>query len=72
MFDFVSVPSTMKKDVIKALEEAYAKPEPGSLQQLGHRWTPDVPMVIPEINPEHIGVIEYRESALAPQPVLLL
>ncbi len=63
--DFVFSAVDMKKDEIKALEEAYAKLEcPVISNNSAHRWTPDVPMVIPEVNPEHIGVIEYQKKRL--------
>ena len=56
--DFVFSAVDMKKDEIKALEEAYAKSEcPVISNNSAHRWTPDVPMVIPEINPGHLDVI---------------
>ena len=55
----------MKKDEIKALEEAYAKTEtPVISNNSAHRWTPDVPMVIPEINDSHLEVIEYQRKRL--------
>ena len=44
----------MTKEEIKAIEEEYAKTEtPVVSNNSAHRWTPDVPMVVPEINPEH-------------------
>ena len=55
----------MTKDEIKAIEEAYAKTEtPVVSNNSAHRWTPDVPMVIPEINPEHFEVIPYQKKRL--------
>jgi aspartate-semialdehyde dehydrogenase len=55
----------MKKDEIKALEEAYAKAEiPVVSNNSANRWTPDVPMVIPEINDEHLAVIESQRKRL--------
>ena len=55
----------MSKDEIKAIEEAYAKTEtPVVSNNSAHRWTPDVPMVVPEINPEHMQVIEYQRKRL--------
>ena len=52
--DFVFSAVDMSKDEIKAIEEAYAKTEtPVVSNNSAHRWTPDVPMVVPEINPEH-------------------
>jgi len=63
--DFVFSAVDMKKEEIKALEEAYAKCEcPVVSNNSAHRWTPDVPMVIPEINPEHIEVIKAQRQRL--------
>ncbi|MBM6926301.1 aspartate-semialdehyde dehydrogenase [Pseudoflavonifractor phocaeensis] len=63
--DFVFSAVDMKKDEIKALEEAYAKHEcPVVSNNSAHRWTADVPMVVPEINPEHIKVIEAQRKRL--------
>ena len=63
--DFVFSAVDMKKDEIKALEEAYAKCEcPVVSNNSAHRWTDDVPMVIPEINPEHIEVINAQRKRL--------
>ncbi|MHA7965498.1 aspartate-semialdehyde dehydrogenase [Paenibacillus sp. CAU 1782] len=63
--DFVFCAVDMKKDEIKALEEAYAKTgTPVISNNSAHRWTPDVPMVVPEINPEHIDVIEAQRKRL--------
>ncbi len=63
--DFVFSAVDMKKEEIKALEEAYAKCEcPVVSNNSAHRWTDDVPMVIPEINPEHIKVIEFQKNRL--------
>ena len=54
-----------KKDVIRALEEAYAKAEtPVISNNSAHRWTPDVPMVIPEINASHFEAIEAQRKRL--------
>ncbi len=65
MVDFVFSAVDMKKEEIKALEERYAKAEcPVVSNNSAHRWTPDVPMVIPEINPEHIEVIENQKKRL--------
>ncbi len=62
---FVFCAVNMKKDEIKALEEAYAKAEiPVVSNNSAHRWTPDVPMVIPEINPEHLEVIKSQRERL--------
>ena len=63
--DFVFSAVDMKKDEIKALEEAYAKCEcPVVSNNSAHRWTDDVPMVIPEINAEHIKVIGDQRKRL--------
>lgn len=63
--DFVFSAVDMSKDEIKAIEEAYAKTEtPVVSNNSAHRWTPDVPMVIPEINPEHFKVIEHQRARL--------
>ena len=62
---FVFCAVNMKKDEIKALEEKYAKAEiPVVSNNSAHRWTPDVPMVIPEINPEHLEVIDAQRKRL--------
>ena len=63
--DFVFSAVDMKKEEIMALEERYAKAEcPVVSNNSAHRWTPDVPMVIPEVNPEHIRVIEDQRRRL--------
>ncbi|MCR4705427.1 MAG: aspartate-semialdehyde dehydrogenase [Lachnospiraceae bacterium] len=63
--DFVFSAVDMTKDEIKKIEEAYAKTEtPVVSNNSAHRWTPDVPMVIPEINPEHMEVIEFQKKRL--------
>ncbi len=63
--DFVFSAVDMSKDEIRAIEEAYAKAEtPVVSNNSAHRWTPDVPMVIPEINPEHFQVIQYQKKRL--------
>jgi aspartate-semialdehyde dehydrogenase len=63
--NFVFSAVDMNKDEIKALEEAYAKAEcPVVSNNSAHRWTPDVPMIIPEINPEHIEVISSQQKRL--------
>ena len=65
MVDFVFSAVDMKKEEIKALEEAYAKAEcPVVSNNSAHRWTPDVPMVVPELNPEHIEVILAQRKRL--------
>ncbi len=63
--DFVFSAVDMSKDEIRAIEEAYAKTEtPVVSNNSAHRWTPDVPMVVPEINPEHFEVIEFQKKRL--------
>ena len=63
--DFVFSAVDMSKDEIRAIEEAYAKTEtPVVSNNSAHRWTPDVPMVIPEVNPEHFAVIEDQKKRL--------
>ena len=63
--DFVFCAVDMKKDEIRALEENYAKHEcPVISNNSAHRFTPDVPMVIPEINAEHINIIEAQRKRL--------
>ncbi len=63
--DFVFSAVDMTKDEIRAIEEAYAKTEtPVVSNNSAHRWTPDVPMVVPEINPEHMHVIEFQKKRL--------
>ncbi len=63
--DFVFSAVDMTKEEIKAIEEAYAKTEtPVVSNNSAHRWTPDVPMVVPEINPEHFDVIEFQKKRL--------
>ncbi len=63
--DFVFCAVDMKKEEIRQLEEAYAKAEvPVVSNNSAHRGTPDVPMVIPEINPEHIRVIPAQRRRL--------
>ena len=63
--DFVFCAVDMKKDEIRALEEAYAKAEcPVISNNSAHRHTGDVPMIIPEINPEHAEIIEAQKKRL--------
>ncbi|MDY4104852.1 MAG: aspartate-semialdehyde dehydrogenase, partial [Oscillospiraceae bacterium] len=63
--DFVFSAVDMKKEEIQALEEEYAKHEcPVVSNNSAHRWTPDVPMIIPEINPEHLEVIHDQKKRL--------
>ena len=63
--DFVFCAVDMKKDEIKALEEAYAKHEvPVMSNNSAHRFTDDVPMIIPEINDGHIAIVEAQRKRL--------
>ncbi len=63
--DFVFCAVDMKKDEIKALEEAYAKHEcPVMSNNSAHRFTDDVPMIIPEINDEHMAIVEDQKKRL--------
>ena len=63
--DYVFSAVDMSKDEIRAIEEAYAKTEtPVVSNNSAHRWTPDVPMVVPEINPEHFEVIKAQRERL--------
>ena len=63
--DFVFSAVDMSKDEIKKIEEEYAKTEtPVVSNNSAHRWTPDVPMVVPEINPEHFQIIEAQKKRL--------
>ena len=63
--DFLFSAVNMSKDAIRAMEETYAKTEtPVVSNNSAHRWTPDVPMVVPEINPEHFAVIEHQRKRL--------
>lgn len=65
MVDFVFCAVDMKKDEIRALEERYAKAEcPVVSNNSAHRFTKDVPMVIPEVNPDHIEIIESQRKRL--------
>ncbi|MBR4770232.1 MAG: aspartate-semialdehyde dehydrogenase [Clostridia bacterium] len=65
LVDFVFCAVDMKKDEIKALEERYARAEiPVVSNNSANRWTPDVPMVIPEINDAHLAVIEAQRKRL--------
>lgn len=65
LVDFVFCAVDMKKEEIKALEERYAQCEcPVVSNNSAHRWTPDVPMVVPELNPEHIKVIDAQRKRL--------
>ncbi len=63
--DFVFCAVNMKKDEIKALEEKYAKHEcPVISNNSAHRFTPDVPMIIPEINSDHAEIIKSQRERL--------
>lgn len=65
LVDFVFCAVDMKKEEIRALEEAYARAEiPVVSNNSAHRWTPDVPMVIPEINDAHLAVIAAQKKRL--------
>ncbi len=65
MVDFVFCAVNMSKDETRALEERYAKAEiPVVSNNSANRWTPDVPMVIPEINDAHLAVIESQRKRL--------
>ena len=63
--DFVFCALSMTKEEIKAIEERYARAEvPVVSNNSAHRWTPDVPMVVPEINDKHLNVIESQKKRL--------
>ena len=63
--DFCFSAVDMSKEEIQVIEEQYAKTEtPVVSNNSAHRWTPDVPMIIPEINPEHAQVIEFQKKRL--------
>ncbi len=63
--DLIFCAVDMKKDEVRALEEAYARTgTPVISNNSAHRWTPDVPMVIPEVNPQHIEVIGSQRKRL--------
>ncbi len=65
LVDFVFCAVDMKKDEVLALEEAYARAEiPVVSNNSANRMTPDVPMVVPEINPEHLEIIPYQRKRL--------
>ena len=66
--DFVFCAVDMNKDETKALEESYAKAEtPVVSNNSAHRFTPDVPMLVPEINPEHLAIIPKQRARLGAQ-----
>ena len=63
--DFVFSAVSLSKDEIKKIEEDYAKTEtPVVSNNSAHRWTPDVPMIIPEINPQHSDIIASQRKRL--------
>ncbi len=63
--DFVFSAVDMTKEEIKKIEEEYARCEvPVVSNNSAHRWTPDVPMMVPEINPGHMEVIEAQRRRL--------
>ena len=63
--DFVFSALEMDKQAIQDLEDAYAKHEtPVASNNSAHRWTPDVPMLIPEVNPEHIDILPAQRKRL--------
>lgn len=63
--DFVFSAVDMTKEEIKIIEESYAKTDtPVVSNNSAHRWTPDVPMVVPEINPEHLAVLDAQKKRL--------
>ena len=65
LVDFVFCAVDMKKEDIRALEEAYAKAEcPVVSNNSAHRFTPDVPMIIPEINASHLDIIASQRKRL--------
>lgn len=63
--DFVFSAVNMSKEEIKAIEESYAKTEtPVVSNNSAHRWTEDVPMVVPELNPQHLEIIPFQRKRL--------
>ena len=65
LVDFCFCAVDMKKEEIRALEEKYAKLEcPIVSNNSAHRWTDDVPMVVPEINADHIRLIDAQRKRL--------
>jgi aspartate-semialdehyde dehydrogenase len=63
--DFVFCALSMDKEAVRKVEEDYARREiPVVSANSAHRWTPDVPMIIPEVNPEHLGIIPAQRRRL--------
>ncbi len=63
--DFVFSAVDMTKEEIQKIEEDYAKTEtPVVSNNSAHRWTPDIPMVVPELNPQHLEVIADQKKRL--------
>lgn len=63
--DFIFCAVDMPKDEVRALEDHYAKAEtPVVSNNSAHRWTPDVPMLLPEVNAGHLGVIDAQRRRL--------
>ncbi len=63
--DFVLSAVNMSKEEIRKIEEAYARTEtPVVSNNSAHRWTPDVPMIVPEINPQHADIIPFQKKRL--------
>ena len=63
--DLVLCAVNMPKDAIRSIEDAYAKAEtPVVSNNSAHRWTPDVPMIVPEINPQHTDIITSQKKRL--------
>jgi aspartate-semialdehyde dehydrogenase len=66
--DFVFSAVDMSKEDTKKIEEDYARAEiPVVSNNSAHRWTPDVPMIMPELNPQHFEVIEHQKKRLGSQ-----
>lgn len=66
--DFVFSAVNMPKEEIKVIEESYAKHEiPVVSNNSAHRWTPDVPMILPELNPHHTRLISEQRKRLGVQ-----
>ena len=67
--DFIFCAVDMPKDEIRALEDSYAKSEtPVVSNNSAQRWTPDVPMLLPEVNAGHLSVIEAQQKRLGTRP----